>query len=88
MIVTPVLRLAVSRSREYAADATGAHITRNPMALANALRKITAQPQQTTRLRSISMACIAEPGVRGFLSDAFSTHPAPEKRIARLESMV
>ena len=38
-IVTPILRLAVSRSREYAADATGAHITRNPMGLANALRK-------------------------------------------------
>ena len=41
LIITPLLRMAVSRNREYAADATGAHITRNPHALASALRKIT-----------------------------------------------
>ena len=40
LIITPLLRMAVSRNREYAADATGAHITRNPHALASALRKI------------------------------------------------
>lgn len=87
MLVTPILRLAVSRSREYAADATGAHITRNPMALADALRKISNQPQKTNRMRSVSMACITEPGTRRFMDDMFSTHPSPEKRIARLESM-
>ena len=44
-VVTPILRLAVSRNREYAADATGAHITRNPMGLANALRKISGKSE-------------------------------------------
>ena len=89
-IITPILRLAVSRNREYAADATGAHITRNPMALANALRKITrhSQSKKLSSMRSMAFACIAAPGARGFMDDAFSTHPSPEKRIARLESMV
>lgn len=90
MVITPLLQLAVSRSREYAADATGAHITRNPMGLANALRKITGNSQSTKldNMRGVSIACIAEPCKRGFIGDIFSTHPAPQKRIARLESMV
>ena len=90
ILVTPVLRLAVSRNREYAADATGAHITRNPMALANALRKISgnSHTHNLDTVRSISIACIAEPSARGFMDDVFSTHPSTEKRIARLESMV
>ena len=89
-IVTPLLQLAVSRSREYAADATGAHITRNPMELANALRKISgkSESKKLGNMHSLAIACIAEPGARGFMGDMFSTHPAPEKRIKRLESMV
>ena len=89
-IVTPILRLAVSRSREYAADATGAHITRNPMGLANALRKISghSQSKKLDNMHSMAIACIAEPGARAFMGDTFSTHPATEKRIARLESMI
>lgn len=88
-IITPLLQLAVSRNREYAADATGAHITRNPMGLANALRKIAgnSHSKKLDNMRSMAFACIAEPGKRGFMGDIFSTHPAPQKRIARLESM-
>ena len=89
-IITPLLRLAVSRNREYAADATGAHITRNPMGLANALRKISgaSRTKSLDSMKSMAFACIAEPGTRGLLGDVFSTHPSTEKRIARLESMV
>ena len=89
-VVTPILRLAVSRNREYAADATGAHITRNPMGLANALRKISGHSvtKNSDKMRSMAFACIAEPIKRGFMGDMFSTHPATEKRIARLESMI
>ena len=90
LIITPLLRLAVSRNREYAADATGAHITRNPMGLANALRKISgaSRTKSLDSMKSMAFACIAEPGARGLLGDVFSTHPSTEKRIARLESMV
>ena len=90
LIITPILKLAISRNREYAADATGAYITRNPMGLANALRKITqnSRTKSIDKMKSVSFACIAEPGARGFFGDTFSTHPAPEKRIKRLESMV
>ena len=89
VIITPLLQLAVSRSREYASDATGARITRNPMGLANALRKISgkSESKKLGNMRSLAIACIAEPGARGFMGDVFSTHPATEKRIARLESM-
>ncbi len=90
-IITPLLRMAVSRNREYAADATGAHITRNPMALANALRKITTDARVECMAKNKSMAavCIANPGgVREFASSLLATHPPVEQRIARLESMV
>ena len=88
-IITPLLRLAVSRNREYAADATGAYITRNPMGLANALQKISgnSHTKSLDNMKSMAFACIAEPSTRGFMGDVFSTHPSTEKRIARLQSM-
>ena len=88
-IVTPILRLAVSRNREYAADATGAFITRDPMGLANALRKISknSKTKSIAAVQSLAFACIANPGSRGFMGDMFSTHPDTNKRIRRLESM-
>jgi heat shock protein HtpX len=90
VIISPLLQLAISRSREYAADATGARITRNPTGLADALRKISgkSESKKLGAVRSLAIACIAEPGARGFMGDVFSTHPATDKRIARLESMV
>lgn len=89
-IITPVLRMAISRSREYAADATGAQITHNPMALANALRKITtdSRVECLDKVKSMAAVCIAYPGgPREFASSLMATHPPVEKRIERLESM-
>ncbi len=90
LIITPLLRMAVSRNREYAADATGAQITRNPRALASALRKITTDARVECLDKTASMAavCIADPrGLREFASSLMATHPPVEKRIERLESM-
>lgn len=89
-LITPLLRMAVSRNREYAADATGAYITRNPLALASALHKISGNPyiKSINRNKSISSMCIANPiPQREFIGDALATHPPIEKRIARLENM-
>ena len=89
-IITPVLRMAISRSREYAADATGAQITHNPMALANALRKITtdSRVECLDKVKSMAAVCIAYPGgPRECASSLMATHPPVEKRIERLESM-
>ncbi|MBQ2858775.1 MAG: M48 family metallopeptidase, partial [Alphaproteobacteria bacterium] len=90
LIITPLLRMAVSRNREYAADATGAHITRNPHALASALKKITtdSRVESMDRVKSMAPICIANPGApREFINDLMSTHPPVEKRIERLTSM-
>lgn len=88
VIVSPLLQLAVSRKREFAADACGAQITRNPRALASALRKISghADVKSLANSRSMAIACIAEPS-KAFMSDLFSTHPSTAERIRRLESM-
>ncbi len=89
-IITPLLRMAVSRNREYAADATGAQITRNPHALASALRKITtdSRVECLDKVKSMAAVCIANPsGPREFVSSLMATHPPVEKRIERLESM-
>lgn len=89
-IITPILRMAVSRNREYAADATGAYITRNPKALASALRKITtdSRVECLDKVKSMAAVCIAYPGgPKEFASSLMATHPPVEKRIERLESM-
>ncbi len=89
-LITPLLRMAISRRREFAADATGAQITRNPKALASALRKIVtdARVECLDKVKSMSAACIANPGApREFIGDLLATHPKPEERIRRLESM-
>lgn len=89
-LITPLLRMAISRKREYAADATGAFITRNPHALADALRKITSDCVLNTKKVSKSMSAIfiAPPiPARAVFGDAFSTHPPVKDRIERLESM-
>ena len=89
-IITPILRMAISRNREYAADATGAQITHNPMALASALRKITTDSriECLDKVKSMAAVCIANPGgPREFISSLMATHPPVEKRIKRLESM-
>lgn len=90
VIITPVLRMAISRKREFAADATGAKITRDPRALADALRKISGNShvEKLATQNAMSSVCIANPGRgRQFLSNIFATHPPVAERIKRLESM-
>jgi heat shock protein HtpX len=93
LIVAPIaaslIQLAVSRSREYQADATGAHFTGNPYALASALQKIDAYAKRLPMQASPSTAhlFIIQPflGVNaGMLANLFSTHPPIAKRIERL----
>lgn len=88
--VTPLLRMAVSRNREYAADSTGAFITRNPNALASALKKIStdSRVESMDNIKSMAAVCIANPSrPNQFVSELMATHPPVEKRIQRLESM-
>jgi len=97
MIVAPIaamlIQMAVSRSREYMADAGGAKISDDPLALASALRKLEmgAQniPLQVSDATANSTAhmFIVNPLSGGGLANLFSTHPAMEERIARLEAM-
>jgi heat shock protein HtpX len=91
MIVAPLaatlIQLAISRSREYEADATGAHITGNPQALARALSKIDQWSKRIPMQASPSMAhmYIMQPLTPGAVfSSLFSTHPPIPKRIERL----
>ena len=89
IVITPLLRMAVSRNREYAADATGAYITRNPAALATALQKISgdARVESMDSIKSMAAICIANPGRRDLAGELMATHPTISKRIARLNSM-
>jgi heat shock protein HtpX len=82
-----LIQLAVSRSREYSADDTGAHWTGNPYALASALAKIDAYSRQRPLLASASTAhlFIIAPFLGGMsFGNLFSTHPPTAKRIERL----
>jgi heat shock protein HtpX len=93
MILAPIaamlIQMAISRSREYAADAGGAQLQGNPMALANALRKLDAGshaiPMDATPATSHMM--IVSPLTGGSFLRLFSTHPPIEERIARLQAM-
>ena len=90
LIISPLLHMAISRKREFAADATGAQITRNPKALASALRKISENPHVASLSDRKSMAaiCIANPlAKKALISELMATHPPVEERIKRLESM-
>jgi heat shock protein HtpX len=82
-----LIQLAVSRSREYGADDTGAHWTGNPYALASALSKIEAYSRRTPLIASPSTAhlFIIAPFLGGMsFASLFSTHPPTAKRIERL----
>jgi heat shock protein HtpX len=93
-LLTRMLAMAVSRSREYLADASGAELTRNPLGLASALRKIAAASEPTRLIRQGSAhLCITDPRGRavnereGGGADLFATHPPIGRRIAILENM-
>jgi heat shock protein HtpX len=87
MIVT-VFLMAISRYREYVADADAAEHTRNPDAMARALEKIStgAQGKEMKAEESVSALCIFG-GERGLFATLFASHPPTEKRIERLRSM-
>lgn len=88
-IITKLIELAVSRKREYLADATAVEFTRNPNGLANALRKLQAD---TSSMRNPSNATahmfISDPTKKKReKTNIFSTHPPLSERIARLENI-
>ena len=98
MIIAPalsrVLQMAVSRKREYLADATAAQLTRNPGALAGALEKLAAAADPTRAITSgAAHLCIVDPGINrftekeGVLGDIFASHPPIAQRVIRLRGM-
>lgn len=87
-LVATLIQLAISRRREYLADATGALTTRYPDALANALEKIARVGSATQRQNtSTAHLFFANPLKSGALTNLFSTHPPIEERIRRLREM-
>ncbi|HYI32899.1 MAG TPA: M48 family metalloprotease [Glaciibacter sp.] len=87
-IVASIVQLAVSRQREYLADATAAMTTRHPDALASALQKLEAYSRPMRRQNtSMSHLWIADPLKPGVMDRLFSTHPPIAERVQRLYAM-
>jgi heat shock protein HtpX len=93
-VVTRLLAMAVSRKREYLADATAAQLTRHPEALARALEKLDAASAPTRSItQGAAHLCIVDPAERklsnreGIVGDIFASHPPIRLRVARLKAM-
>src|SRR5262249_26317508 len=93
-LIAQLVAMAVSREREYLADASGAELTRNPLALASALEKISAATGPTPSIKQgVAHLCIEDPRGRpvnqreGGWAELFSTHPPISRRIALLREM-
>jgi len=93
-VVARILAMSVSRKREFLADATGVQFTRNPMALATALEKLSAASAATRSItRGAAHLCIVDPSPgllssrEGFLADVVASHPPIRQRIIRLQGM-
>lgn len=90
-LFTLLTRFAISRKREFMADAGGAELCGNPLALASALRKISGDPGLDVGRDDIAQMYIIHPqalsggSISGFFSKLFSTHPSTEERIRLLE---
>ncbi|MEO8349320.1 MAG: M48 family metallopeptidase [Acidobacteriota bacterium] len=93
-LIARLVAMAVSREREYLADASGSELTRNPLALASALEKIDAAKAPTPSIKQgVAHLCIADPRGRavnereGRFAALFATHPPIAKRIALLREL-
>ena len=93
-LISRLLSMAVSRKREYLADATAAQFTRNPLALASALQKIEGTSPATRAIaHGMGHLCIVDPSERrianqeGVLGNLFASHPPMRLRLARLRAM-
>ncbi|MDO8615616.1 MAG: M48 family metallopeptidase [Dehalococcoidia bacterium] len=89
-IIAAIMRLALSRQREYLADASGALLCRNPGALADALEKIAADPEPLEAANKATAHLYIENPLkehRSFLNNLFSTHPPVARRIELLRAM-
>jgi heat shock protein HtpX len=88
-LAAAIIQFAISRSREYAADAGGADICGNPLALASALQKLErgAEAVPTTAQPAMAHQYIINPFSGGGLMTLFSTHPPVAERVARLEAL-
>lgn len=93
-LVTRMLAMAISRKREYLADAMAAQFTRNPMSLASALDKIEKAGAPTKTIRGgVAHLCIADPlgwkvsSAESAVAGFFATHPPMSLRVARLKAM-
>lgn len=90
MIAAPLIQMAISRSREYIADESGANLTDDPLALASALRKIEGWSKQIPMHAGnpeTAHLFIVNPFSGGGIASLFSTHPSTQDRVARLEAM-
>jgi heat shock protein HtpX len=88
-IAAVLIQLAISRSREFGADESGAQLVRDPLGLASALRKLEAYNKKVPLAvnPSVSALFIVQPLLPGGMTRLFSTHPPIEERVARLERM-
>ena len=88
-IAAMLIQMAISRSREYLADETGAHLAHNPESLARALEKLSLGVQRAPMNASPATAhmFIVNPLTGSSLMNLFSTHPPIEERVARLRAM-
>jgi len=93
-LIAQLVALAVSREREYLADASGSELTRNPLALASALEKIESAAAPTPSVKQgVAHLCIADPrglavnDQEGKWASLFATHPPMSRRIALLREM-
>ncbi|CAH0417361.1 zinc metalloprotease HtpX [Periweissella fabaria] len=86
-IAATIVQMAISRNREYLADATAVELTRNPQGLINALKKIAMSEPMESADPSSAALYIENPLKGKSAANLFSTHPATEDRIDRLEHM-
>lgn len=89
-IAATLIQMAISRSREYLADSTGAQISHNPLALARALEKLSAYNARggmTSGSEATAHMFIVHPFTGSRMASLFSTHPPTEERVRRLREM-